>query len=114
MKKTCRMKKGEIWIADIPSLGGREQEGTRPIIILSGAIDSLPTIIPCTANVYALRFPYTLEINPSPRNGLKNFSVALIFQIRVIDRRRLKQKIGTLEPQSLKLIDLMLKKLLGL
>lgn len=108
------MKKGEIWIAEMPSVDGREQTGIRPTIVLTDTIASLAVIIPITTNMRALRFPHTLELNPSKQNGLKTFSVALIFQLRAVDKQRLKHKIGTLESQNLKAVDTMLKKMLAL
>lgn len=108
------MTKGEIWIAQLPTFSGREQEGVRPVIVLADVIASLTIIIPCTSNIQALRFPHTLEISPSKRNGLKSLSVALIFQMRAIDKQRLQKKVGALEKQAVAQIDGMLKKLLGL
>ena len=108
------MTKGEIWIAQLPTLSGHEQEGIRPVIVLSNVIASLVLIIPCTSNIQALRFPHTLEINPSKRNGLKNLSVALVFQIRAIDKQRLQKKAGILEKQVVSKVDSMLRQLLGL
>jgi len=74
------MTKGEIWIAQLPTLSGHEQEGVRPVMVLSDVIASLTLIIPRTSNIQALRFPHTLEIDPPKRNGLKNLSVALVLQ----------------------------------
>ena len=108
------MTKGEIWIAQLPTLNGHEQEGVRPVIVLSDVIASLTLIVPCTSNIQALRFPHTLEINPSKRNGLKNLSVALVFQIRAIDKQRLQKRAGILEKHALSQIDNMLKHLLKL
>ncbi|OGF63007.1 hypothetical protein A2926_04605 [Candidatus Giovannonibacteria bacterium RIFCSPLOWO2_01_FULL_44_40] len=108
------MKKGEIWIAQLPTLSGHEQEGVRPVIILSDVIASLTLIIPCTSNIQALRFPHTLEIGPSKKNGLKAFSVAMIFQIRAVDKNRLKHKVGVLESAFIREINKMLKEMLSL
>src|SRR3989344_780278 len=105
------MTKGEIWIAQLPTLSGHEQEGIRPVIVLSNVIASLVLIIPCTSNIQALRFPNTLQINPSKRNGLKNLSVALVFQIRAIDKQRLQKKAGILEKQVVSKVDSMLRQL---
>lgn len=108
------MKKGEIWLVEILSLGGHEQEGKRPAIVLADTKTPVTIVIPCTSSLQALRFPYTIKIVPSKRNGLRDISMALIFQIRAIDKQRLKQRIGVLESQNLKTIDAMLKKMLVL
>ena len=36
------MKKGEIWIIDIPGLGGHEQRGRRPAIIKNNIMQWTP------------------------------------------------------------------------
>ena len=106
------MKKGEIWIIDIPGLGGHSQQGTRPALII--AAPKLPVVIaiPCTSNLQALKFPYTIRIEPSNRNGLTVPSIALVFQMLAIDRKFIQKKIGTLEKQLLTGIDTQIQKLL--
>ncbi len=106
------MKKGEIWYAEIPSGNGHEQGGLRPVIILFESEANIAIIIPLTSNFQALKYKNTLEIKYSEINGLKNNSVALLFQIRAIDKKRLKSKIGVLENKELKEIDAILKKML--
>lgn len=53
----------------------------------------------------ALHFVFTVEVQPSESNGLTLPSVAMIFQLRAIDRRRIVRKIGQLEPEILAEID---------
>jgi mRNA interferase MazF len=108
------MKKGEVWIVEFPSVNGHEQSGTRPVIVLADTESNITIIIPFTSNIQALRFPYTLEIEPSKQNGLLNKSIALTFQLRAIDKKRLKTKVGVLEIASMSKIDKMLKKFLSL
>ena len=55
------MKKGEIWIVDIGSTGGHEQQGVRPAVIIADVVGSVVTIIPCTSNLDSLHFPFTLQ-----------------------------------------------------
>ncbi len=108
------MKKGEIWLIEIPSSNGHEQAGTRPAIVLSNVEANIVIIIPLTSNLQALRFPHTIEIKPSNKNGLKEISVALVFQIRAIDNKRVKNKIGEIEKPSLNELNTMIKKILDL
>jgi len=108
------MKKGEIWIVDIGSTGGHEQQGIRPAVIVADVVGSVVTIIPCTSNLDSLRFPFTAQLDPSLKNGLNLASVAVIFQLRAIDKKKLKTKIGFLEKKEIKEIDAMMKKMLGL
>lgn len=108
------MKKGEIWLVELPSTNGHEQAGKRPVIVLAETETNISIIIPFTSNLQALRFPHTIEIKPSNKNGLTAISIALIFQIRAIDKKRLKNKIGELENSTLIEIDSVLKRILKL
>jgi mRNA interferase MazF len=62
----------------------------------------------------AQRFAYTKLVNRSPDNGLDEDSALLIFQLRAIDKSRLKYKIGHLENNILIQVNDDLKRLLGL
>ena len=108
------MKKGELWIIEIPGIDGHEQSGRRPALLFADTKTHIAIVIPCTSNLHALRFPYTLQITPSKNNGLATPSVALLLQIRAIDKKRLQKKIGTLEKKSLDQIDNLLRKLFHL
>ncbi len=108
------MKKGEIWLVEFPSTDSHEQFGTRPVIIISETEANIVLVIPLTSNLQALRFPHTLEVKPSKLNGLNAVSVGLAFQLRAIDKKRLKTKIGEIESVIMKRIDVLLKLLLGL
>ncbi|MEQ8225783.1 MAG: type II toxin-antitoxin system PemK/MazF family toxin [Candidatus Eremiobacterota bacterium] len=94
------MDRGDIYTIEMPSSNGHEQAGTRPAIILqiSQVNDQLPTVIivPLTSQLAAQTFPGTFLIHPDTENGLSMNSVALVFQIRSIDKKRLKRKIGHL------------------
>lgn len=108
------MKKGEIWLVEIPGIDGHEQRGLRPAIFIADTKISVAIIVPCTSNLQALRFPFTVRIESSHRNGLNESSVALVLQLRAIDKKRLLRKIGQLESSALKELDVMLHNLLDL
>jgi len=108
------MKKGEIWSVELPLSVGHEQTGTRPAVIMADLEANICIIIPITSNIQALRFPHTIEIKKSERNGLETDSVGLIFQLRAIDKSRLKKKAGDLENSILTQIDDVIKKILGI
>ena len=101
------MKRGEIWLTEIPSSGGHEQYGFRPVIIIQTTKTNVITIIPLTTNEKSGRFPFTLEIIPSKKNNLIKKSMALVFQLRGIDKNKLKRKIGELnENENSKILEL--------
>lgn len=106
------MKKGDVFIVELPLASGHEQVGTRPAIVLADTKSPVIVVIPLTSNLQALRFPFTFLVTPSKTNGLDADSVALVLHIRAIDRKRLKNKIGFLEKAIIKEISKVLRRLL--
>jgi mRNA interferase MazF len=108
---------GDIVWADLPPSDGYEQSGRRPVMIFQddGYAGSLPTtlIIPMTSSLAALRFPATVAIPATAANGLAHDSVLLVFQIRVLDRKRLGRRIGTAEASVVAHVYEALDKLTG-
>jgi mRNA interferase MazF len=76
---------------------------------------SLPTVlvVPLSSAIAALRFPGTAPIKADKSSGLRIDSVALVFQLRAIDRGRIKEKIGVVSESELVDIRSELTKLLG-
>lgn len=111
------MQEGDIYLVEFPLSRGHEQAGLRPAIIVQ-AIDfeELPTvlIVPLTSKTKASKFPFTFKIKPDKFNNLNAASVVLIFQLRAIDQRRLKNKIGRIGQTKLELLKQNLKEIMGL
>ncbi len=99
------MKHGELYWANLPDRGGREQRGKRPVLVWQDmeAFSGLPTvvIIPLTSKMDTLRFTGTLAVQPSHENGLASPSVVLVFQVGACDLRRLEDKLGRLGDDDL-------------
>jgi mRNA interferase MazF len=99
------MTRGEVWRVRIPLAPGHAQAGTRPALIVQNdsLIASLPTvlIIPFTSTSGAARFPGTIAVSPDGQNGLTVPSVALVFQLRALDKRDCQQRIGVLDSKTL-------------
>ena len=108
------MKKGELWLVDIPPTNGYEQSGLRPVLLMSSVEANTVIIVPLTTNLAALRYPHTVEMHPSASNGLKVTSIALVFQVRAIDKKRLQRKTGECDVEIMEEIDTMIKHLLSL
>ena len=107
------MKPGDVYIVRIPELGTHEQSGTRPAVVIARVTKTIATIIPCTSNKLALRFPYTYEIEPTKKNGLSVNTIALVFHIRALDASYLREKIGELDEKVLTNIRKQARKLIG-
>ena len=110
------MKLGDIYLVDLPQIGGHEQMGKRPAIILQEDEYNLPTvlIVPLTTKMKALDFAGTILIKPDDRNHLDRESVALAFQLRAIDGKRLSKKIGKLRVDQITKLQSLIKELLGI
>ncbi len=109
------IRKGDVLIVDLTVSTGHEQSGTRPAIAVSGGeLPGVIVVVPLTGTIEALRFPNTLAILPAKDNGLENQSVALIFHMRSVDKRRVMNVIGTIDAITRKKIDTALKKILRL
>ncbi len=101
---TNSLKRGEVWLADLNPTQGSEQAGTRPIIIfqndLVSQFSSTTIAIPLTTNQRRAALPICLLIEQG-NGGLDQDSVALCFQMRVLDKTRLIRKIGQLSPETI-------------
>ncbi|NCR99403.1 MAG: type II toxin-antitoxin system PemK/MazF family toxin [Microcystis aeruginosa Ma_MB_F_20061100_S19] len=99
---TEQLKRGEVWLANLNPAQGSEQVGIRPIIIFQNDIVSqfsTTTIaIPLTTNQRRASLPICMLIRQGD-GGLSQDSVALCFQIRVLDKTRLIQRLGLLRTE---------------
>ena len=98
------LQRGEIWLANLNPTQGSEQAGTRPVIIFQNNIVSqfsTTTIaIPLTTNQRRASLPICLLIHQGD-GGLTEDSVALCFQLWVLDKARLIRKLGDLKSQTI-------------
>lgn len=94
------MTVGDVYWVELPARGGHTQTGHRPAIIAqtSSVTSKIPTvlIIPLTSQQDALRFPGTILIESNAQNGLRNNSVALVFQLTAVDKRYITDRLGKL------------------
>ncbi len=96
------MKRGDIFIADLQPRSGSEQQGRRPVIIISrDSFNSVAgwksiIVVPCSTSESQKRRGPTCVRLPSGTGGLPLESVALCHQITTLDRSKLTQHLGTL------------------
>jgi mRNA interferase MazF len=92
------MKLGDVLWVEFPSRNGHAQAGRQPAIVAqdAAATSRLPTIllIPLTTQLGALRFPGTVLVDANQENGLRRPSVALVFQLTVLDQHLLGSRLG--------------------
>ena len=94
------VKRGDIFYADLSPVVGSEQGGIRPVLIIQNDIGNKysPTVIAAaiTSHINKAKLPTHIEIRAS-EYGVPKDSVILLEQVRTIDRKRLKEKIGRLD-----------------
>lgn len=86
----------------------------RPGLVIVDTKTNMVLTIPLTSNIQALRFPDTIEIKKSKENKLEKDSIALVFQIQSLDKKRFVNKIGVLEDSYMSQIDKILERLFQL
>ena len=107
------MKKGDIYLFSLLSGVGHEQSGDRPGILMSGLVNGMLIVVPLTTNLESLRFSHTLSIIPNKKNNLNSESVALIFHLKSIDKRRVVKHIGKVDLSVQENLNQIFKDLLG-
>ena len=111
------MSVGDIHWVRLPAANGHQQGGRRPAIILQDDryAGGLPVVlvVPLTTARAAMRFSGTTLIQPTPENGLRQASVALVFQLRAVDRQRVEDRVGAVSPQALAEVFAELDKLMA-
>lgn len=94
------VKRGDLFYADLSPVVGSEQGGVRPVLVIQNDIGNKysPTIIAAavTSQINKAKMPTHIEIN-AESYGLSKDSVVLLEQIRTIDKRRLKERIGHID-----------------
>jgi mRNA interferase MazF len=111
------VKRGDIYYADLSPVIGSEQGGVRPILVIQNDVGNKysPTIIiaAITSQINKARLPTHVEITAQDF-GLPKDSVVLLEQIRTIDKKRLREKIGKFDEDMMRKVDQALKISVGL
>ena len=96
-----KIKKGDIFFADLSPVVGSEQGGVRPVLVIQNDIRNKysPTVIVAaiTSRLNKAKLPTHVDID-AEKFGLPKNSVVLLEQIRTIDKKRLREKVGKINP----------------
>ena len=94
------VKRGDIFYADLSPVVGSEQGGLRPVLIIQNDVGNKysPTVIAAaiTSKLGKSKMPTHIDVY-ADKFGLAKDSVILLEQIRTIDKKRLKEKMGHLD-----------------
>ena len=108
------IRRGDIFYADLSPVIGSEQGGLRPVLIIQNDVGNRysPTVIAAaiTSRLSKNRLPTHIDVCRSDTGDEENFglskdSVILLEQIRTLDKRRLKEKMGHLDENVMKQVN---------
>lgn len=112
----AKVKRGDIFFADLDPVVGSEQGGIRPVVILQNDVGNKysPTTIVAaiTSQLNKNRMPTHVWV--SDRTDLPKNSVVLLEQLRTIDKKRLQQKLGSFDEETMRRVDAALLVSIGL
>lgn len=98
------IKRGDIYYADLSPVIGSEQGGLRPVLIVQNDVGNKysPTVIAAaiTSRMSKTKLPTHIDV-PGDDAGLAKDSIILLEQIRTIDKKRLKEKMGHLDDATM-------------
>ena len=102
------VKRGEIYYADLSPVVGSEQGGIRPVLIVQNDVGNRhsPTVIAAaiTSRLDKAKLPTHISLDAASC-GLQRDSIVLLEQIRTIDKKRLKDKMGALDNTAMNRVD---------
>jgi len=103
-KEMTNVKRGDIYYADLSPVVGSEQGGLRPVLIIQNDVGNRysPTVIAAaiTSQMGKTKMPTHIDIHAA-QVGLAKDSVILLEQVRTLDKRRLKEKMGHLDERMM-------------
>lgn len=98
--KALNIRRGDIYYADLSPVIGSEQGGIRPVLIVQNNVGNRfsPTVIAAaiTSQQSKANLPTHIPLN-ADTSGLSKNSVVLLEQVRTIDKKRLKEKMGSID-----------------
>lgn len=108
------MKQREIWYANLNPGKGSEQQGLRPVVIISGNLMNqyLSVVITCPLTTKIKNYKGNVVLEPNETNGLLEQSEIMIFHVRSVSKDRLVKKIGNISEKELSELKLGLNDIL--
>ena len=111
------VKRGDIFYADLSPVIGSEQGGVRPVLIIQNDVGNKysPTVIAAaiTSQKDKTKLPTHISVDANDC-GLAKDSIVLLEQVRTIDKQRLKEKMGSLDMDSMVMVNKALSVSFGL
>jgi mRNA interferase MazF len=99
VKEMKNVHRGEIYYADLSPVVGSEQGGIRPVLIVQNDVGNKysPTVIAAaiTSQTDKNALPTHIRVD-ALETGLAKDSIILLEQVRTLDKRRLRERMGQL------------------
>ncbi len=100
------VERWSVWLANLDPVVGSEQGRTRPVLVISSTAlnDILPVVnvLPITSRKGNRRIYPNEALLIAGTAGLTVESIALCYQIRTLDKKRLGRLFGTLDDETLR------------
>ena len=102
------VKRGEVFYADLSPVVGSEQGGVRPVLIVQNDVGNRhsPTVIAAAITSKQDKTNLPTHIGIKAGTGvLTRDSVVLLEQVRTLDKRRLRERAGQIDPDVQRRVD---------
>lgn len=102
------IKRGEVFYADLSPVVGSEQGGVRPVLIVQNNVGNKysPTVIAAAITSKKDKTSLPTHISLGAQScGLQKDSIVLLEQVRTLDKRRLRERMGAVDTNSMRAVD---------
>lgn len=103
------VKRGDIYYADLSPVVGSEQGGVRPVLIIQNDTGNRysPTVIAAaiTSQTGKARLPTHIDLPVDQSCGLSRNSIILLEQVRTLDKKRLRERMGRVDSAVMEKVD---------
>jgi len=103
------VKRGDIYYADLSPVVGSEQGGVRPVLIIQNDTGNRysPTVIAAaiTSQMGKAKLPTHIDLPVAQHCGLSRDSMILLEQVRTLDKKRLRERMGHVDEQVMEKVD---------
>ncbi|MDR3051558.1 MAG: type II toxin-antitoxin system PemK/MazF family toxin [Oscillospiraceae bacterium] len=110
------IKRGEVYFADLNPVVGSEQGGVRPVLVVQNDVGNKysPTVIvlAITSRIDKAKLPTHVEVSTGA-SGLRRDSVILGEQVRTLEKKRLRDRLGQLSEPLMTQVDEAMRVSLG-
>src|SRR5580658_8238717 len=108
-EKASHPRRGEVYLTALDPTLGREIRKTRPALVIqndvSNRLSEITIVAPITSTVRFPLNPVHVLLAGNEHTGLAMTSVALLNQIRAVDRIRLIKRLGSVDDDVLEQVD---------